>query len=415
MKAQPIISRVRQLAAAAQGVSKLAHSKRKHPGIEMNSTRSRRAAVFAVMFILAPTLSRGQTGREENRESETRSRPWTETRDRALPLNEENPAPSTRVAGPGLGMIFDPARGGLRPILGLPGAATVGGVLDLGSEFSLGWISPRQEYALGRLKEGADLVLVNLDRDQISVEPLPGAMPGVDRVALSPAGASAVLYDAESRRMQLIRGLPRAYSVVAEADISTLAGAVGAMAVSDDAGAALFFISEGESGAVYSIAAGGELKWVSAAEEVSAISFLTDLQDALIADRRANAVLLVRDVAGAAGKTVLAAEQDGILNPVAAQISDDHRRVFVANSGSATVSVLDLTGGPMTQVPCSRVPSGMYRLTGSSVFRLTEFSEAPLLLLDGGADEPRIFFIPPPVEARSETEEPAEPPKAEAH
>jgi hypothetical protein len=205
--------------------------------------------------------------------------------------------------------------------------------------------------------------------------------------------------------MQLITGLPRAYSIVSEVDLSNLAGAVGPMAVSDDANAALFFISEGESGSVYSIAAGGELKWISAADEVSAISFLTGLQDALIADRRANAVLFVRDAAGAAGKTLLAGEQDGILNPVAAQISDDHRRVFVANSGSATVSVLDLTGGPMTQIPCSRFPSGMYRLTGSSVFRLTEFSEAPLLLLDGGADEPRIFFIPPPGEAHPEAGE----------
>jgi hypothetical protein len=363
------------------------------------STRSRRAIVFAVILTLAPILARGQTGPEG----------------KSGLLNEEEDRPSsTPVRGPGLGIIFDPARGGLRPILGLPGAATVGGVLDLGSELTQGWISPRQEYALARLKEGADLILVNFDRDQISVEPLSGAMPGVDRVALSPVGASAVLYNRESRRIQLIRGLPQAHSVVAEVDISNLAGAVGAMAVSDDAGAALFFISEGESGAIYSITS-GELKWVSAAAEVSAISFLTDVHDALIADRGANTVVLVRDVVGAAAKTVLVAEPDGILNPVAAQMSDDHRRVFIANSGSATVSVLDLTGGPMTQIPCSRVPSGLYRLTGSSVFRLTEFSGAPLLLLDGGADEPRTFFVPPPGEARSETEEPAEPPKSEAH
>ena len=186
------------------------------------------------------------------------------------------------------------------------------------------------------------------------------------------------------------------------------------MAVSDDAGAALFFVSESEAGAVYSINAGGELKWVSAAEEVLAISFLTHLQDALIADGRANTVLLIRDAAGAADKSVLVAEPDGILKPVAVQMSDDQRRVFVANSGSATVSVLDLNGGPTTQIPCSRVPSGLYRLAGSSVFRLTEFSEAPLLLLDGGADEPRIFFVPPPVEPHPETDAPADPPERES-
>jgi hypothetical protein len=371
------------------------------------SPRSRMEMVIAVSLILAPNLSRGQIGRESKRENETISRPLSDTGDRPSGLNEEDRSSSTRVGGPGLGMVFDRARGGLRPILGLPGAAIVGGVLELGSELAQGWISPRQEYALARFKEGAELVLVNLDRDQISVEPLAGAMPGVDLVALSPRGASAFLYDREARRMQLITGLPQSPSVVAEVDISKLPDSVGAMAVSDDAGAALFFVSEGESGGVYSITAGGGLKWVGAAQEVSAIAFLTDLHDALIADGRASAVLLIRDVVGSADKTVLVAEQDGILNPVAVQISDDHRRVFIANSGSATVSVLDLNGGSMSRISCSRVPSGLYRLQGSSVFRLTEFSDAPLLLLAGGADEPRIFFIPPPAQAPPETEEPA--------
>ena len=169
-------------------------------------TSARRLIIFAVILVLAPALSRGQTGEERVKPE---AEPLNDTRDRPLPLNDENPSSSTRLAGPGLGMIFDRSRGGLRPILGMPGAATMGGVLDLGSELTQSWISPRQEYALGRVKDGPDLVLVDLDRDDLSLDPIPGAMPGVDRVALSPAGASAVLYDGETRRMQLIRGLPQ--------------------------------------------------------------------------------------------------------------------------------------------------------------------------------------------------------------
>ena len=377
------------------------------------STRFRRLIVFALFFVLAPALSRGQGSREG--EDDTKNEPLRDTRDRPLPSGEDNSSSSTQLAGPGLGMIFDQVRGGLRPILGLPGAAIMGGVVELGSELTQSWISPRHEYALGRLKDDPGLVLLHLDRGALSAEPLPGSIPGVTRIALSPAGASAILYGGETRRVQLIRGLPSSPSVVAEVDLSQLPDSVGPLAVSDDAGAALFFVSEGESGTLYAITANGGLKWVSAAEEVLGISFLAHRQDALIADRRANTVLLIRDVAGAAEKSVLVAEQDGIQNPVAVQISDDQRRVFVANSGSASVSVLDLNGGPPTQIPCSRVPSGLYRLAGSSLFRLTEFSEAPLLLLDGAGDEPRIFFIPPPVEPQPKTETPAETSKSEAH
>ena len=45
--------------------------------------------------------------------------------------------------------------------------------------------------------------------------------------------------------MLLITGLPQNPSIVAEVDISKLPDSVNPMAVSDDAGAVLFFVSEG--------------------------------------------------------------------------------------------------------------------------------------------------------------------------
>src|SRR5688572_26840513 len=122
----------------------------------MMSTRSRSLIVFAFCFVLASAVSRAQGGRPG--EEDTRNEPLKDTRDRPLPSGEHDSSSSTQLAGPGLGMIFDQVRGGLRPILGLPGAAIIGGVVELGLELTQSWISPRHEYALGRLKDDPGLV-----------------------------------------------------------------------------------------------------------------------------------------------------------------------------------------------------------------------------------------------------------------
>jgi hypothetical protein len=121
---------------------------------------------------------------------------------------------------------------------------------------------------------------------------------------------------------------------------------------------------------------------------------LSNTRDALITDRRNHEVLLMRDVTGMAEKLTLAGERDGIWGPVAVGVSDDNKRILVANSELSTISMLHLDNGVIKQVSCGTAPSGLHRLGGPSVFRLTDFSEQPLLLLDGGAEEPRTLFVP---------------------
>ncbi|HEY1217850.1 MAG TPA: hypothetical protein VGF03_02855, partial [Bryobacteraceae bacterium] len=54
----------------------------------------------------------------------------------------------TTLSGPRLGLVFDRAAGGLRPISGIPGAATTGEPLALGLTISRAEISPAQDAAL---------------------------------------------------------------------------------------------------------------------------------------------------------------------------------------------------------------------------------------------------------------------------
>jgi hypothetical protein len=343
--------------------------------------------LIGLVFVLAldPPLGSGRATEEAFREIRSLS---LDSRD-----VEERYSLSS-ISAPVLGMVLDHAREGLRPIWGIPGASSLGEVLDLGSALSRAWISPKQDYGLVEVKTGGELMLVGLNHRQVSLRPVQGAPPGVDAIALSPTGASAILYYRAIRSLRLITGLPRESRVTAEIDISNVPQPLDSIAISDDGGAALLGVSGQNSGAVYVATERGEVWNISSIGQASAISFLKGNRDALLADRQANEVLMILDVTGTAEKITVARESQGIRQPVAVQISDDNRRVFIACSGSAAISVLDLETSTVTQLSCGCIPSGFYRLGSSSAFRLTELSERPLLLLDGGAEELRVVFVP---------------------
>src|SRR4030095_8733657 len=147
-----------------------------------------------------------------------------------------------------------------------------------------------------------------------------------------------------------------------------------------DGGAVLLGISGQNSGAVYVATERGDVWNISSLGRASAISFLKGTRDAFLADHQANEILMILDVTGTAEKITVVSESQGIRQPIAVQISDDNRRGFIANSESATISVLDLYASIVTHIPCDSMPSGFYRMGATSVFRLTEVSEKPLLL-----------------------------------
>jgi hypothetical protein len=298
------------------------------------------------------------------------------------------------MSGPVLGYVFDPVQRGLRPIWGIAGASTVGEVMNIGMKLSRATLASQQDYAVAVADGSGEAVLIGFDRNSISVRPIAGAPPGADQIVLSPSGLSGALLYRSRHSIRTLSGLPHAPAIAAEVDISGLPGSSPAMAISDDGAVILMALSEGETGSLYVLTAGGQVRWISLLGEASDISFLSSTRDALIADRRANEVLLVRDVTGAAGRLTLAGEREGILQPVAVAPSHDNSRVFIVNSGSGTISTLELASGTLTHVSSGGAPSGLYRLKGNSLFRLTELSGAPLLLFDSSTAESRILFVP---------------------
>jgi len=57
-------------------------------------------------------------------------------------------AGAASLAGPHLGLMFDPGAKQIRPLLGIPGAATIGAPFPLTVNIERAWVAPGQDYAL---------------------------------------------------------------------------------------------------------------------------------------------------------------------------------------------------------------------------------------------------------------------------
>ena len=186
---------------------------------------------------------------------------------------------------------------------------------------------------------------------------------------------------------------------------------VGLLAVSEDGLALLAAIPEGDSTAVYHLSAAPAPRQVDPSAEsagevpaaaeipagtsarrlavfstVSALEFIGESTDALVADAGANTVYLMQDASGAAQTVLLGSDKDGLAKPVSVKALDS-RRVLVANGASGSITVLYRDGASPSSIPCECSLAGLSPL-GRAVFRLTELSAEPLLLLDAGELSP---------------------------
>ena len=289
-----------------------------------------------------------------------------------------------QIEGPSLGFVLDPEIGAIRPILGIAGAATRGAPLDVGTRVKAVAFSPERDYVLAISNEGELLLVQDASRSP-SVSRITGTWDELDRIGLSPTGSAAALIRGDV--IQLIAGLPEEPYVHRTVALPSVWGSLTAVAVSDDAQWTLAAFSA--SGAVY-LLEDNAIRPIAVFGHVSAMEFLNNRSDALIADDLYDEVYLVQDVAGSSGKARLASRGNGVSEPVDVRASADNQQFIVANAGSSEILLLDGVHSP-TQIPCPCQPDRLYRLRGDAVFGLTD-PNGPLWVFVGD----RTFVIPPP-------------------
>jgi len=308
--------------------------------------------------------------------------------------NAEEPTSLMSLSGPVLGLVFDETKSALRPIFGIPGASRLGSVWVIGREIQRAWISPPQDYALAESKSDGSIVLVSFGRGSIVVRPLQGVASGVGNISLSAKGRVAAIYNPGAGGLQFITGLPDAPAVSALTSFPALPRSATAMAVSDDGDAVLLATTEQNSGSVALLTRDGQTRILTLIGKAPSISFLPGTHSALVADELNNAVLLIQDVTDAAITSTVAGPSEGIARPVAVEASEDSRFAFVANAQSRSISTVDLHSRRLSSLACNCTLTGLFRMKGNTVFRLNEISDANLQLLDAGASEPRVVFVP---------------------
>jgi len=300
------------------------------------------------------------------------------------------------MRGSVLGFIFDPING-VQPILGIPGAATVGSPINIQTEITGLNLSFQRSYGLAITPSDSNFVIVKLT-EPITIGTLGVPIGRSGRIALSPDGSAGAIYDQERKLIFVITGLPEAVTLAAEIDASSFSGAIVSMSISDGGDSVLVALSD----SVVSIGKDGKVTSLDHPKHASAITFLHNSRDAVIADAISQEIYFLTGVTGSPKTTVLLSE---IRDPIAVAVSNDNKHVFVASSSTGLVTGVELSGGSVTVTSCPCSPSGLTPLNGNAIFRLTEPFGSALWLFDGDSPRPRTVFVPP--YKRPTNEEPA--------
>jgi hypothetical protein len=296
----------------------------------------------------------------------------------------------TALSGPTMGLVFDASQSALRPIRGIPGAATLGDAVNPGFPLASATVSPRPDFALALRADDSSVVLVRAGGASAAVS---GARPAPALMVFSPAGTTAALYDSGAGRVQVLTGLPDAAAVQSDVDISALAGPVAALAV-DDAGSTLFLAAgAAETISLYRIGMDGTSQFLASFRSVAALRLSVDGREALVADSAAGAVYAIRDPRGVGRMETIASGRDGLGTPIAVE-SDSAGRIFVADQ-AGNVTILNRGRGPALSLSCGCTPTGLFRLSGTATFRLTDPSDGPMWVLDASGSDARIVAVPP--------------------
>lgn len=288
------------------------------------------------------------------------------------------------VAGPTSGLVFDRTAGVLRPVLGVPGGATLGDGIPL--NYAVNWVvvAPRLDSAVVAAQDGS-LHFLQLASGGVSELTVPGITEVPLGVVYSPSGtAAALLYGAQA---QVVTGFPSVpvvgkvlpLEVAPESRLrATAAPLNGTVALSDDGSVLL----QAHGGSVRLAGAIGRRNLVGG----TMVAFAPGGHDAAVANGAG--VTLVRDVDGAAQQTVLA--NQGLAQPVGIAFSADGATVFAA--GSAGLLTLSTAGGPARAVSCECAPVELAAM--GQLFLLNELGDGPLWVLDPGNSAPRTAFVP---------------------
>lgn len=301
-----------------------------------------------------------------------------------------NFSPNQPVSAPLIGYVWDQSASGLRPILGVSGAASLGNLLYADNSYTGAVVSVRRQYAL----------LTNA-KGQIALTSLPNGEPQylMDRLSnnqqttVSPSGNAALIYARDLSTVTLIQGLPAKPTLQT---INLPPSLTVNLAAVNDSGLMLIATTQADgTTAIRSLTPASASASIVTVSQLGALDFIPRSTSALIADSGQNVVSLATGLGDTPRISRVAGAADGIAQPLAVAASADGHWAVIANRQGSAIVRVDLTNKvPATKLECGCLPAALIRLAGNGVFRLTELGTGSVPVFDGDAPSPRIVFIP---------------------
>ena len=261
-----------------------------------------------------------------------------------LPAHAQTPLNPQQAEIPLLGMVLDRGAARLRPVYGVPGAATLGDPLDTGHDIQSAAVAASGAYAL--VLSGANSAAALLFANGPVEKALDGIPDGASQAILSPSGTAAAFYYSSDRDVKVIAGLPDNPGPVQSFDLSAFPSDSPLFAVSDD-GASLLY--SGGTFEVFVLGGRSGFRRLAMNGVPSALAFRAGSHDALVATP-AGAEWITDTARSAAMRTVALAK-----NPVGALVCR-----YIGRWRSGCISRIGrpcLRGGPEL-----RRDSGLVRL-----------------------------------------------------
>jgi hypothetical protein len=293
-------------------------------------------------------------------------------------------AQDSSVDVPVLGYAFDASAGAIRPLRGIPGAALLGDPIDLGFSASSAVIAPQQSFALALSQDGQARVVALGAKTTVSG--LDGAMTSPERMLFSPSGAAALLL--AGNRAQIVTGLPGS-PAVKDIDLSAIDGVIGRAALADDGTQLL--LAETTRNTIWLFHMDGSYTMLPVSATGAVLAFRRGSHDAAAITRTGDLYQLQNLDDAPAVRAMLPAS-DATAEAVGLWISTDGAQAFAASTGG-NITTVDLASGAARTVSCQCAPTGIQALR-PGMYRLTDVSAKPVMVLDASAAAPQVWFVP---------------------
>jgi hypothetical protein len=287
-----------------------------------------------------------------------------------------------------IGYAWDKSVPGLRPIVGVSGASSLGTPIYGDEKFNSAVASAQRQYALFT-NAANKIFLASLPSGQPTA--LTEGLSSDQRITLSPSGSAAVIYAPDQTRVILVQGLPASPQL--QTIPSPASAAVDEATVSDSGLVVIGTRIAGGNMVVRSLTASGTGGQIATLSAFGGFAFLPQSTSLLLADAGQNTLFLAAGLPNAATLSPLAGFGQGIRQPfLVAASSDGHSATLV--NGDASLVRIDLTmKGSPSVVKCNCSPTVMIPLSGNAVFLVSDLSAGPLWMFDGDAAAPRVVFI----------------------